>query len=157
LDKHLRIKEKSQMTNDEWFDMTRGKHKPKPAPTKEQPPIVIEYHYTDGDVGAHEALDYEAKLFQGFSADHEPSHIVLRIENERGQQLSNVLFEASKHFSRNTKPATDLEALTAIARLDRIALQAIADMKIDDDTDFQKLLGLCMAVATIQIKKGGRV
>lgn len=118
--------------------------------------LVLEYHYKNGDCGAHPGTgEAEQALFDGFSfsrrLDAGPSHIVIREDTDSGQELSNKLLEAA------AKPNTDFHVLCAIARLDRLALQAIADMKIESTTDYKGLLTLCIAVARIQIKKEGRV
>ena len=44
------------------------------------PKLVIEFHYNDGDVGAHPATPAQATLWTGFSQTtrHRPTHVLLR-------------------------------------------------------------------------------
>lgn len=42
------------------------------------PQWVVEFHYADGDVGAHPAGAHELALVRQFSMGHAPSHIVIR-------------------------------------------------------------------------------
>lgn len=62
-----------------------------------RPPMgyITEFHYADGDVGSYDDLDI-GKLLAYFTKSHEPSHIVIRPDTGRGQQLSNTLKSASK-------------------------------------------------------------
>ncbi len=56
--------------------------------------LIIEYHYHDGDVGAHPANDKPScSLWSGFSRipQHNPSHILLRPASPEGQALSDRL------------------------------------------------------------------
>ena len=57
------------------------------------PKLVIEFHYNDGDVGAHPATPEEARLWTGFSetARHRPTHVLLRPDTKTGQSVSNRL------------------------------------------------------------------
>lgn len=52
---------------------------PRPCPPG---PMVIEHHYADGDIGAHDITDdqfpHVAALWAGFATDGKPSHLVLR-------------------------------------------------------------------------------
>ena len=60
------------------------------------PKIVIEFHYRDGDVGAHPATPAETALWKGFSSarHHQPTHILLRPDTTTGQALSTQLHQA---------------------------------------------------------------
>ncbi len=68
------------------------------ADQKEVPPVVVEFHYEDGDVGVYpcfpgsheEALWLEFDIDDGFP-QAPAHHIVLRRKDDDGQQLSNRL------------------------------------------------------------------
>ena len=57
--------------------------------------LVVEFHYRDGDVGAHTGVPV-GNLWAQFATDHEPSHIVIRPDTEQGQLLSNQLCASQK-------------------------------------------------------------
>jgi len=48
----------------------------------ELPPLVIEYHYADGDVGAYEGCRYAQELWKRFSDGVTPERIVIRQRRE---------------------------------------------------------------------------
>ena len=58
-----------------------------------KPPLAVEFHYSDGDVGVHPGLPdgHEAALWMESSDWHDPAHIVIRKNDEEGQKLSNRL------------------------------------------------------------------
>lgn len=60
------------------------------------PPLVAEFHYQDGDVGAHNDVVEATQLWAQFPRSHVPSHILIRHDTDQGQQLSDVLKRASK-------------------------------------------------------------
>jgi hypothetical protein len=46
---------------------------------RETRPLVVEFHYADGDVGAHPEEGAVARtLWAEFTPGHEPSHVVIR-------------------------------------------------------------------------------
>jgi len=56
---------------------------------------VTEFHYADGDVGAH--VDRQInKLWAQFTKAHRPSHILIRPASEEGQLLSDQLYRTSE-------------------------------------------------------------
>lgn len=57
--------------------------------------LVVEFHYTDGDVGAYDDLAVQ-KLWAQFGKRETPSHIVVRRDSEEGQLLSNQLHASMK-------------------------------------------------------------
>jgi hypothetical protein len=57
--------------------------------------LVVEFHYQDGSVGAHPAVQV-GNLWAQFATNHEPSHIVIRPDTEQGQLLSNQLCASEK-------------------------------------------------------------
>ena len=65
--------------------------------------LVTEFHYTDGDVGAHEecppsyAVD-QWSYFGDAAAEDTRSHVVIRPDTEEGQALSNRLHLAANPF-----------------------------------------------------------
>jgi putative heme degradation protein len=56
---------------------------------------VTEFHYTDGDVGAYDDVNVQA-IWSQFTNTHQPSHILIRPNTDRGQSLSNQLHAARK-------------------------------------------------------------
>jgi hypothetical protein len=65
------------------------------------PELVVEFHYDDGDVGAHplaEVSDHARHLWPQFSQStiHDASHIVIRRDDAAGQALSTRLHEAAR-------------------------------------------------------------
>lgn len=60
--------------------------------------LVVEYHYSDGDVGAHPAGKAETYLWKHFSKskEHGPSHIVIRPDSKTGQDHSNKLLAGAQ-------------------------------------------------------------
>lgn len=56
-----------------------------------RPRLVIEYHYQDGDVGAHPAQPEAVALWTGFTPAHPPSHLLIRPATPAGQRLSNQI------------------------------------------------------------------
>ena len=67
------------------------------ADQKEVPPLVVEFHYADGDVGVHPVFpgSHEEALWMEFADDGFPRapahHIVIRKNDDDGQRLSNRL------------------------------------------------------------------
>lgn len=61
------------------------------------PKLVIEFHYNDGDVGAHPATPAQATLWTGFSQTtrHRPTHVLLRPDTKAGQSVSNRLHQTA--------------------------------------------------------------
>lgn len=59
--------------------------------------FVIEYHYRDGDAGAHPVQPHETvkQLWDGFAKSHAPSYLVIRPDTKAGQQASNLLYAVS--------------------------------------------------------------
>ena len=66
--------------------------------------FVIEYHYRDGDVGAHPVQPHETvkQLWDGFAKSRAPSYLVIRPDTKAGQQASNLLYAASDLRSLRT-------------------------------------------------------
>jgi hypothetical protein len=57
--------------------------------------LVTEFHYQDGDVGAHDDVVEATQLWAQFPRSHAPSHILIRLDTDQGQQLSDMLRRAS--------------------------------------------------------------
>jgi hypothetical protein len=62
-----------------------------------KPRLTTEFHYTDGDVGAHPASSLETAIWENFfpSKTHRPTHILIRPDTKSGQRLSNQLQQAA--------------------------------------------------------------
>ncbi len=63
------------------------------------PPLVVEFHYDDGDVGVYPADGFlEKALWSHFSGspEHCPSHILIREDSDAGQAVSSRLMAAPK-------------------------------------------------------------
>ena len=71
---------------------------------------VIEYHYDDGDVGAHPMHEeaQAATVLGGFSTSdrHQPSHVVIHLDTEAGQALSTRMHDAAV---KAEKPCEDCD------------------------------------------------
>ena len=72
------------------------------AGQKEVPPLVVEFHYADGDVGVYPVLpgSHEEALWMEFADDGFPRapahHIVIRKNDDDGQRLSNRLMASDE-------------------------------------------------------------
>lgn len=93
-----------------------------------EPELVVEFHYEDGDVGAHPAGKREQDLWQDFTAGHRPSHIVIRADDGNGQALSDALRGRLKHMTDG---------------LDKDELAAYFQTRIEDsDLDLEDIPGM---------------
>lgn len=65
------------------------------------PPLAVEFHYEDGDVGVHPVLpgSHEETLWletTGRDSSHTATHIIIRRDDDGGQELSNRLMASGE-------------------------------------------------------------
>lgn len=101
------------------------------------PEIVEEFHYGDGDVGAHPGSVLAEKVWECFSRSHAPSHILIRPDTEEGQRLSDVLHAAIRTHERLAGQQKDDRLTADTVTISKQDLASLLDMAKDHVNDIE--------------------
>ena len=88
---------------------------------------VIEFHYEDGTIGAHPANEADRKCLSGGMIDLGLAHVLLRPDNDAGQERSAAMHEAISSVRRQVWQRTQHPLQVAVeARTEKEALDKLA-------------------------------
>jgi hypothetical protein len=87
---------------------------------------VTESHYKDRDVGAYDDIDVRA-IWASFTKKHEPSHILISLDTEEGQRLSDKLLNTHKMAAALKQLVDTVNATGGVLRTEPGPLAPMAD------------------------------